>query len=101
MSKTKSARLNALYERLKNANGLSFEDLANEFEVSKKTIQRDFAELQSLGAYKSGRLLFLDKRRAKDELNSDERVVVGILSKLARTSGKDFYLKAKPLLTRL
>ena len=101
MSQTKTARLNALYERLKSANGISIKDLAKEFEVSAKTIQRDFKALQRLGAYKSGRLLYLDESLAKDELANDERVVLGILSKLARASGKGFYLKAKPLLTRL
>lgn len=101
MSQTKTARLNALYERLKGANGISIKDLAAEFEVSAKTIQRDFKALQRFGAYKSGRLLYLDESLAKDELANDERVVLGILSKLARASGKGFYLKAKPLLTRL
>lgn len=61
MSQTKTARLNALYERLKSANGISIKDLAAEFEVSAKTIQRDFKALQRLGAYKSGRLLYLDE----------------------------------------
>lgn len=97
----KTTRLNALYERLKSANGISIKDLATEFEVSAKTIQRDFKALQRLGAHKSGRLLYLDESLAKDELANDERVVLGILSKLARASGKGFYLKAKPLLTRL
>lgn len=101
MSQTKTTRLNALYERLKGANGISMSDLAAEFEVSAKTIQRDFKALQRFGAYKSGRLLYLDESLAKDELANDERVVLGILSKLARASGKGFYLKAKPLLTRL
>lgn len=101
MSQTKTTRLNALYKRLKGANGISMSDLATEFEVSAKTIQRDFKALQRFGAYKSGRLLYLDESLAKDELANDERVVLGILSKLARASGKGFYLKAKPLLTRL
>ena len=101
MTAPKATRLNALYERLKNSNGISIGDLAKEFEVSTKTIQRDFKALQGLGAYKSGHLLFLDKKRAKDNLKSDERVVLGILSKLAKSNGNDFYLKAKPLLTKL
>lgn len=101
MSFKKSARLNQIYERLKNSSGVSFDDLAREFEVSKKTIARDFKALQDLGAYKNGQLLCLDKKKAKDNLKSDERVVLGILDKLARASGTSFYLKAKPLLTRL
>lgn len=101
MTSPRTTRLNALYERLKNANGISISDLAREFEVSTKTIQRDFKDLQSLGAYKSGRMLLLDKKRAIDNLKSDERIVLGILSKLAKSNGEDFYLKAKPLLTKL
>ncbi len=101
MSHAKSTRINALYERLRNANGLRIIDLAREFGVSPKTIARDFAELQQLGAYKVGQLICLDKTRAKDDLKSDERIVLGILSKLARGNGVDFYLKAKPLLAKL
>lgn len=101
MSFKKSFRLNQLYERLKNTSGVSFDDLASEFEVSKKTIARDFKALQSRGAYKNGQLLCLDERLAKDDLKSDERVVLGILDKLAKASGTSFYLKAKPLLKRL
>ncbi len=55
MSQTKTTRLNALYERLKGANGISIKDLAIEFEVSAKTIQRDFKALQRFGAYKNER----------------------------------------------
>lgn len=98
---TKNSRLNALYERLKRANGLSMSALAAEFGVSVKTLQRDFNALRNFGAYKVGRLLFLDAKRAKDDLSGDERVIVGILTNLAKSNGKDFYLKAKPLLTRL
>lgn len=101
MSSKKSLRLNLLYERLKNTSGVSFDDLAREFEVSKKTIARDFKALQSRGAYKNGQLLCLDERLAQDDLKSDERVVLGILDKLAKTSGTSFYLKAKPFLTKI
>lgn len=85
MSSKKSLRLNQLYERLKNTSGVSFDDLAREFEVSKKTISRDFKALQSRGAYKNGQLLCLDERLAQDDLKSDERVVLGILDKLAKS----------------
>lgn len=47
MSQTKTTRLNALYERLKGAKGISMSDLAAEFEVSAKMIQQiqDFAKI--------------------------------------------------------
>ena len=101
MNTPRTTRINQLYERLKNSNGISPSDLAEEFGVSTKTIQRDFAELRNLGAYKVGQLLCLDKKRATDALKSDERIILGILSKLAKNNGTDFYLKARPLLTKL
>lgn len=101
MDSHKNTRLNLLFERLKNANGLRLCDLAREFEVSTKTLQRDFKELQKLGAYKDGQLVFIDTKRAKDELKSDERIVLGILSNFAKNNGTDFYYKAKPLLAKL
>ena len=71
MNSPRTTRINLLYERLKSANGIRIGDLAREFEVSTKTIARDFRELQNLGAYKVGQLLYLDKKRASDDLQSD------------------------------
>ncbi len=48
MNSPRTTRINLLYERLKNANGISIGDLAREFEVSTKTIARDFTELKIL-----------------------------------------------------
>lgn len=101
MNYDKATRLNQLYERIKNANGVRMCDLAREFGVSTKTLQRDFKELQNLGAHKVGQLVCLDTARAKDELKSDERVVLGILASLAQNHGAQFYLKAQPLLAKL
>ena len=65
MNSPRTMRINLLYERLKSANGIRIGDLAREFEVSTKTIARDFRELQNLGAYKVGQLLHLDKTLIK------------------------------------
>ena len=65
MNSPRTTRINLLYERLKNSNGISIGDLAREFGVSTKTIARDFAELRNLGAYKVGQLLCLDKKHFK------------------------------------
>lgn len=54
MSQTKTTRLNALYERLKSANGVSIGELAKEFEVSAKTIQRILRLCKGLGRIKVG-----------------------------------------------
>lgn len=42
MNSPRTTRINLLYERLKSTNGIRIGDLAREFEVSTKTIARDF-----------------------------------------------------------
>ncbi len=54
MNSPRTTRINLLYERLKSANGARLGELAKEIGVSTKTLQRDFKELQKLGAYKIG-----------------------------------------------
>lgn len=98
---TKQSRHQAILERLRGECGASIGDLARELNVSTKTIQRDLANLAHFGVRKNGRMLVLDKSLAQDGLNSDERVILGILSKLARNNGIDFYLRAAPLLERI
>ncbi|GAD20071.1 hypothetical protein [Helicobacter fennelliae] len=39
--------------------------------------------------YKEGNLFYLDEKRARDELESDERLVIGILDKLAYNHGSE------------
>ena len=65
MNSPRTMRINLLYERLKSANGARLGELAKELGVSTKTLQRDFKELQKLGAYKVGQLLRLDKTLIK------------------------------------
>lgn len=59
MNSPRTTRINLLYERLKSANGARLGELAKELGVSTKTLQRDFKELQKLGAYKVGQLCAL------------------------------------------
>lgn len=75
MNSPRTTRINLLYERLKSANGIRIGDLAREFEVSTKTIARDFKELQGLGAYKVGQLLCLDKILIKMQ-TKNARVII-------------------------
>lgn len=65
MNSPRTMRINLLYERLKSANGVRLGELAKELGVSTKTLQRDFKELQKLGAYKVGQLLCFDKTLIK------------------------------------
>lgn len=78
MNSPRTTRIDLLYGRLKSTNGISIGDLVREFEVSTKTIEHDFWELQSLGTYKVGQLLYLDKKRTSDDLQSNEQIVLGI-----------------------
>lgn len=100
MSVAKNSRLEALFNRLKH-NHASISELSIEFKVSEKTIQRDLKALQKMGVYKAGRVFKLDESKAVDGLNDDERLILGIMNELCKNNGKEFYLRAKPLLARL
>lgn len=89
MNSPRTMRINLLYERLKSANGIRIGDLAREFEVSTKTIARDFRELQNLGAYKVGQLLHLDKnvdKPTQDDLQSNTVKHKILLEKQAKST---------------
>ena len=81
---TKYNRINQIYEMLKNnVHGFTIAELANELDVSTKTIQRDLYEvLSDLGAIKEGRTWKIDPKLENDDLNSNERLILGILDVL-------------------
>ncbi|WP_418186651.1 helix-turn-helix transcriptional regulator [Aliarcobacter lanthieri] len=100
---TKYNRINQIYMMLKNnVHGMSITELANNLDVSTKTIQRDLYEvLSNFGAIKTGRVWKIDPNLAKDELNSNERLILGILDEMAKSAGREFYLKAHSLLSQV
>ena len=100
---TKYNRINQIYEMLKNnVHGMTIAELANELDVSTKTIQRDLYEvLKGLGAVKEGRNWKIDPKLANDDLNTNERLILGILDEMAKSAGKIFYSKAHSLLTQI
>src|SRR5574344_1176679 len=100
---TKYNRINQIYEMLKNnVNGMTIAELAKELDVSTKTIQRDLYEvLSDLGAVKEGRTWKIDPKLANDDLNTNERLILGILDEMAKGAGKIFYSKAHSLLTQI
>ena len=100
---TKYNRINQIYEMLKNnVHGITIAELANELDVSTKTIQRDLYEvLKGLGAVKEGRNWKIDPKLANDDLNTNERLILGILDEMAKSAGKIFYSKAHSLLTQI
>ena len=100
---TKYNRINQVYAMLKNnVHGMTIAELAKELDVSTKTIQRDLYEvLKGLGAVKEGRNWKIDPKLANDDLNTNERLILGILDEMAKSAGKIFYSKAHSLLTQI
>ncbi|MGJ0357907.1 helix-turn-helix transcriptional regulator [Aliarcobacter cryaerophilus] len=100
---TKYNRINQIYEMLKNnVHGFTIAELANELDVSTKTIQRDLYEvLSDLGAIKEGRTWKIDPKLASDDLNTKERLILGILDEMAKSAGTIFYSKAHSLLSQI
>jgi len=100
---TKYNRINQIYEMLKNnVHGFTIAELAKELDVSTKTIQRDLYEvLSDLGAIKEGRTWKIDPKLASDDLNTKERLILGILDEMAKSAGNIFYSKAHSLLSQI
>jgi predicted DNA-binding transcriptional regulator YafY len=92
-----------ILERLENAEELSIGELAREWNVDPKTIQRDFDKLKQIypGRVERGE----DKKRYRKPLSrraqNDGDMVLGMLESMVKDMGVDFYKKAHPLLERL
>lgn len=102
-SGNKYDRLSYIYDRLaRSPDGVTIKDLAEELNVSTKTIQRDLhQELASSGVYSEGRRWKLNHSGADDGLASEERIVLGVLDSLAKQTGSAFYNKAHQLLEQV
>lgn len=92
-----------ILERLDNGEELSIGELAQEWNVDPKTIQRDFDKLKQLypGRIERGE----DKKRYRKPLSrraqNDGDMVLEMLESMVKDMGVDFYKKAHPLLERL
>lgn len=100
---SKYERINRIYERLlKTSTGVTISELAQELDVSTKTIQRDLYEvLGEFGAIKQGRYWKINPKIANDNLGANERIILGILDDMAKNAGKTFYSKAHSLLAQV
>ena len=100
---SKYNRINHIYEMLKNnVHGMTITELANQLDVSTKTIQRDLYEvLNEFGAIKEGRTWKINPKLTKDNLASNEKLILGILDEMAKGAGKVFYSKAHSLLSQV
>jgi predicted DNA-binding transcriptional regulator YafY len=92
-----------ILERLENGEELSIGELAREWNVDPKTIQRDFDKLKQMypGRVERGE----DKKRYRKPLSrraqNDGDMVLEMLESMVKDMGVDFYKKAHPLLERL
>ena len=100
---SKYNRINQIYEILKNnTHGMTITELSKELDVSTKTIQRDLYEvLNEFGAIKEGRTWKINPKLTKDNLASNEKLILGILDEMAKGAGKVFYSKAHSLLSQV
>lgn len=92
-----------ILERLENGEELSIGELAREWNVDPKTIQRDFDKLKQMypGRVERGE----DKKRYRKPISrraqNDGDMVLEMLESMVKDMGVDFYKKAHPLLERL
>jgi len=97
-------RLNVILSRLNDGEGLSVKALAEEFNVSDRTIQRDFNErlVALYPIYKDKRLWRMQRGFKLEKLNSrEDELVLNILDKLVEGMGTTFSSKAKNLLSKI
>jgi predicted DNA-binding transcriptional regulator YafY len=92
-----------ILERLENGEELSISELAKEWGVDPKTIQRDFDKLKQIypGRVERGE----DKKKYRKPISrraqNDGDMVLEMLESMVKDMGVDFYKKAHPLLERL
>jgi len=97
-------RLRIILQRLNDGETLSVSELAQEFGVSQRTIQRDFNQ-RLVGSYpieKKGKLWVM-KQGYKIEKTRDieDELILDILDKFTESIGGEFYTKSHKLLSKL
>ena len=97
-------RLTTIWQRLREGEILSVKDLAEEFNVTTKTIQRDFNErlIHRLPIEKIGhRWKVIDGHSLDKNLTFEEDLVLDILKELALSMGNSFGSRANNLFSKL
>ena len=97
-------RLNTILSRLNDGEALSVKALATEFNVSDRTIQRDFNNrlINLYPIYQEKKLWRMKKGFKLEKQNSnEENLILGILEKIVEGMGNSFSLKAKKLLSKI
>jgi len=96
-------RLTIILSRLNDGEALSVKALAEEFNVSDRTIQRDFNErLISFPVYQDKKRWKMQEGFRLEKSNSvEEAVVLDIMEKLMEGAGRQFSTKANKLLSKI
>jgi len=96
-------RLTIILSRLNGGEALSVKALAEEFNVSERTIQRDFNErLISFPVYQDKKKWKMqDGFRLEKSSSIEEAVVLDIMEKLMEGAGRQFSKKANTLLSKI
>jgi len=96
-------RLTIILSRLNEGEALSVTELAKEFNVSERTIQRDFNErLVSFPVYQDKKKWkMMDGYKLEKSTSIEDAVVLDIMEKLIEGAGKKFSMKAEHLLSKI
>jgi len=97
-------RLTIILSRLNDGEALSVTELAKEFNVSERTIQRDFNErlISSFPVYQDKKKWKLqDGFRLEKSTSVEDAVVLDIMQKLIEGAGNKFSAKANKLLSKI
>jgi len=96
-------RLTVILSRLNDGEALSVKDLANEFNVSDRTIQRDFNDrLIAFPVYQDKKKWKMqDGFRLEKSSSVEDAVVLDIMQKLMEGAGQKFSTKANKLLSKI
>jgi len=97
-------RLNTIISRLNNGESLSVKELAKEFNVSIRTIQRDFNE-KLVGLYPiyqdRCKWKMQDGFKIEKSTSVDDTIILDILEKFTDGLGSKFSIKTKSLLSKI
>jgi len=96
-------RLTTILSRLNEGEALSVTELAKEFNVSERTIQRDFNErLVSFPIYQDKKKWkMMDGYKIEKSTSIEDAVVLDIMEKLIEGAGRTFSVKAERLLSKI
>ena len=96
-------RLTIILSRLNDGEALSVKELAKEFNVSERTIQRDFNErLISFPIYQEKkRWKMHDGYKLEKSKSLEDELVLDIIEKITESIGGNFFFKAQKLLSKI